>query len=391
MIKLIKSTFLDEEETKKKLAGFILEAEVLSMGAECKKFEVAFSKKQGRLYSTFVANGSAANLALIQALLNLGRLTKGDTVALSSVTWATNVMPVIQLGLTPFLLDCELDNLNVSKRILEDAYKKNNKIKALFITNVLGFVADIHEIANFCKEKNIILLEDNCESLGSKTNNTMLGNFGLASTFSFFVGHHMSTIEGGMVCTDDKELCHMLTMVRAHGWDRNLGETEQSNLRQKHAVDPFFSKYTFYDLAYNMRPTEINGFIGNIQINFWDKIVAKREENFKKFHNATLVNKEIRPLNLEHMDIVSNFSFPVIFKTKKIFNHYKQKFEKNNVEIRPIISGNIQNQPFYKKYAKEAVSCDNAHFVHANGFYFGNNPEMTKEEIDTIITLLSHE
>jgi CDP-6-deoxy-D-xylo-4-hexulose-3-dehydrase len=219
----------------------------------------------------------------------------------------------------------------------------------------------------------------------------MLGNFGLASTFSFFVGHHMSTIEGGMICTDDKELHHMLTMVRAHGWDRNLGETEQSNLRQRHDIDPFFSKYTFYDLAYNIRPTEINGFIGNTQINFWDEIVTKREENFKKFHSATLTNKAIIPLSVSHMDIVSNFSFPVIFKTKKDFNHYKQKFEKYNVEIRPVISGNIQNQPFYKKYAEESTRCENAHFVHANGFYFGNNPEMTEEEIDTIITLLSYE
>lgn len=391
MIKLIKSTFYKEKDTKKKLSDFILNAEILSMGQECKKFEAAFSKKQGRKYSVFVSSGSTANLILIQSLLNLGRLKKGDTVALSSVTWATNVMPIIQLGLNPLLLDCEIENLNVSKKILEKTYKSNKSIKALFLTNVLGLSADIHEISKFCKDNNIIFLEDNCESLGSKTSGTMLGNFGLASTFSFFVGHHMSTIEGGMVCTDDKELGDMLIKVRAHGWDRNLDREKQEELRKRHNTHPFFSKYTFYDLSYNVRPTEINGFLGNEQLPYWDIIVTKRESNYRKFLNAIKDNNNIITINSEHMDIVSNFSFPVIFKNKTLFEKYRKKFEDNDIEIRPIISGNIQNQPFYKKYISNTVECTNANFIHENGFYFGNNPEMEDNEIDMICSLIKNE
>ena len=195
MIKLIKSTFYHESETKQALVDFIMQAEALSMGPQCKKFEEDFAEKQGRKYAVYVANGSVANLALIQALLNMGRLKKGMKVGFSALTWPTNVMPLIQLGLHPIALDCEIDTLNVSPTTLAEYI---DDIDALFLTNVLGFCDDIDNIRNMCATKNVLLLEDNCESLGSKVGSTLLGNFGLASTFSFFVGHHLSTIEGGM-------------------------------------------------------------------------------------------------------------------------------------------------------------------------------------------------
>src|SRR3990167_10861047 len=197
MIKLIKSSFYNEAETKQRLVEFISRAEILSMGTECKKFEKAFAEKQQRKHAVFVSSGSSANLLLIQALLNLGKLNKGDVVGVSSLTWATNVMPIIELGLTPLAIDCEVNTLNISPEKLNSAIPK---INALFLTNVLGFSDRIDKIKEICREKNIIFLEDNCESLGSQVNGNLLGNFGLASTFSFFVGHHMSTIEGGMIC-----------------------------------------------------------------------------------------------------------------------------------------------------------------------------------------------
>jgi len=191
MIKLQKSTFFNEEDTKKKLCEFIKQARFLSMGEECKKFEDNFSKKQGRKYSVFVNSGSSANLLLIQALLNINRFKKGDIVAVSALTWPTNIMPLIELGLQPILVDCEVDSLNISTRTLKDALEIQPNIKAFFLTNTLGLADDISEIAIFCSDKKIILLEDNCESLGSIIDGKLLGNFGLASTFSFFVGHHI--------------------------------------------------------------------------------------------------------------------------------------------------------------------------------------------------------
>src|SRR5581483_1096468 len=228
-IRLIKSSFYRESLTKKALAKFLLNTDRLSMGEQCLQFEDSFARKQERNYAVFVSSGSMANLLLVQALLNLGRLRPGDKVGFSALTWPTNVMPLIQLGLTPVPLDCDPNTLNVSPEILE----KNIKgLKWLFLTNVLGFCDDIKKIQALCKKHKIIFLEDNCESLGSKVGSTLLGNFGVASTFSFFVGHHMSTIEGGMICTDDKELSRALVMARAHGWDRNLDPKEAEKLRR---------------------------------------------------------------------------------------------------------------------------------------------------------------
>lgn len=385
MIKLIKSSFYNETQTKRQLVEFISRAEILSMGAECRKFEEAFAEKQKRKYAVFVSSGSSANLLLIQALLNLGKLNKGDAVGVSSLTWATNVMPIIELGLAPLAIDCEVNTLNISPEKLNGV---THKIKALFLTNVLGFSDKIEKIKEICEDKNIIFLEDNCESLGSQVGGNLLGNFGLASTFSFFVGHHMSTIEGGMICTDDENLHEILLMARAHGWDRNLPPESQKKLRQEYNIEEFFSKYTFYDVAYNARPTEINGFLGNIQIQYLDEIIARRVDNFHQFQNVAAQNPDIIPLELNHMDLVSNFAMPVIFRSREAFMRYKEKFEKNNVEIRPIIAGDITQQPFFKKYVPRQDQCPNSNLVHHQGLYFGNNPEMTGEEIEILKNLL---
>lgn len=384
-IKLVKSSFYQEQQTKQKLADFILRAKKFSMDSECKKFEGAFAKKQKRKFAVFTTSGSAANLILVQSLLNLGLLKKNDRVGVSALTWPTNIMPLIQLGLRPVLLDCELGTLNVSPRILK---KYLPSLKGLFLTNVLGFCDDLTSIRNLCKKNKIIFFEDNCESLGSQMGSTLLGNFGLASTFSFFVGHHFSTIEGGMVCTDDKNLADMLVMVRAHGWDRNLGASEQKKLRAKYSINDFYGKYTFYDLAYNTRPTEIQGFLGNIQLGAWKKIIHCRQDNFKALKKAMIRNSDFIQMDLSHMQTISNFDMPVVCKNKSAFEKYKQRFLKNKVEIRPIIAGNMGLQPFYKKYQNRAENCPNATHIHKCGFYFPNNAELTDKQIEFMKSLL---
>lgn len=385
MLKLIKSSFYHEAETKQALADFILSEEILSMNKECKKFEESFAEKQGRKYAVYVSNGSVANLLLIQSLLNTGQLKRGGKVGFSALTWPTNVMPLIQLGLEPVAIDCELETLNVSPAKLGEYIKD---LSALFLTNVLGFCDDLPGLKKLCDENEVLLIEDNCESLGSSVNATLLGNFGIASTFSFFVGHHMSTIEGGMVCTDDETLHDYLVMGRAHGWDRNLSPDAQQRLRSEAGIDDFYAKYTFYDIASNFRPTEINGFIGNTQMPYWDEIVSKRVENFHAFAKAMSKNDDFYQYDLNHMDSVSNFSMPIICKTPELATKYKKKFQDAEVEIRPVIAGNMTEQPFYRKYVNDNAPRPNSDLVHANGFYFGNNPEMTAEEIATLCELL---
>ncbi len=389
-IPLMKNTFSNENFVKQKLIEFIKSSSRLSMGQEVRKWEKNFSKWQKRKYSVCVNSGSSANLILIQSLLNLNYIKKNDLVAVSGVTWSTNVMPLIQLGLEVKAIDVSLTSLNVSFEHLKKFYKKNKNLKCFFLTNVLGFSDRINKIRSFCLKNKILLIEDNCESLGSEIKNKKLGNFGIASTTSTFVGHHLSTIEGGFVCTDNRELYNQLLVVRAHGWDRNLSEKEKFSLNKKYKISKFFRGYSFFDLAYNVRPTEICGKLGNLQIKNLSKDIKIREKNFKKFTECIDNNINLYKLNLKHMSLISNFAFPVIAKNKFVFDKLRNNFIKNKVEIRPIISGNILSQPFMKKYVKQnQKNLKNSSLIHNLGFYFPNNPNMTKNEIDRICRIIN--
>lgn len=392
MIKLIKSTFYEEKKTKKELLNFIQEAKHLSFGKECEKFEENFAKYQGRKHCVFLNSGSSANLAIVQALLNLGKIKQGDLVGFSALTWSTDVMPLIELGLNAVPIDVELDTLNVSSQKLLNTLEKF-PIKMLLLTNLLGFCDDIGKIRDICKRENIILIEDNCESLGTIYNGTKLGNFGLASTFSFYVGHHMSTIEGGAVCTDNEELATMLRIVRAHGWDRNLSLARQEKIRNKFKVNStFYSRYTFYDLGYNLRPTEIAGFLGNVQLEYLDEIVKKRNQNFMKMASPIFKKTDkYYPIRFKHIDLLSNFAVPIVCKSVTIRDDLVKKCE-GKIEIRPIVGGDITQQPFYKKHMesfKNLLKSSNASLIHEQGLYFGNNPELTEEEMQRIIRIFT--
>lgn len=392
MIKLIKTNYYHEKETSKALAKFIVGAKQLSFGDQCVKFESNLSHYQGRKHSVFLNSGSSANLAIIQALLNLGKLKKGDKVGFSALTWSTNVMPIIELGLDSVPIDVELDTLNISSKSLSTVLSKHN-LKMLFITNLLGWSDDIDIIAKICKEKNIILIEDNCESLGSVYNGKKLGNYGLASTFSFYVGHHMSTIEGGAVCTNSEELATMVRLVRAHGWDRNLAIDKQEKIRKKYKVNStFYSRYTFYNLGYNLRPTEINGFLGNSQLKYLNEICAKRQNNYFKIAPKIYADStRYYQLKTDHMDFFSNFAIPVICKSVAIRDELVKK-SANVLEIRPVVGGDMTEQPFFRKYMKKysnELVDSNASLIHKQGLYFGNNPELTNGEIDEIIKIFT--
>lgn len=391
MIKLIKSTFYNEKETKEAICDFILQSSQLSFGQECETFEKNFAHWQGREHCVFLNSGSSANLAIIQALLNLGKIKKGQFAAFSALTWSTNVMPLIQLGLEAVPVDVELSTLNVSSKTFLKVLKKY-PIKLFFLTNLLGFSDDIDNIRDVCDSYKIVLIEDNCESLGTVYKGKKLGNFGLASTFSFYVGHHLSTIEGGAVCTDDESLATMLRLVRAHGWDRNLTLVKQNEIREKFKVNStFYSRYTFYDLGFNLRTTEINGRIGNIQLRYADEIIKKREKNYKTLAKAIYAYKDkYYPIITDHLSVISNFAFPVICKTQAIRDELVKKCDQR-VEIRPVVGGDMTKQPFFKKYMRKYASSKrtNAYLIHEQGLYFGNNPELTEEEMQELIDVFT--
>lgn len=388
MIPLMKNAFLHEEETKKALSEFIVQAKRLSMDEKCKEFEVAFAEKQGVKHAVLFNSGGSANLAILQVAKNLGLLKDGDKIGFSALTWSTNVMPIIQLGMKPIAVDCDPSTLNsMSTHLLNTI--RTHKIRAFFITNVLGFAGDLAEIKKVCDKNNILLFEDNCESLGTELPEGKTGNFGLASSFSFFVSHHMSTIEGGMAITNDDKFAEMLRITRANGWDRNLEPAQQEKWRKEFGIkSEFYSKYTFFDLGFNLRPTEITGFLGLFQMQFLDANLKTREENHRRLEKKLQENPDFIVLNRNHIEKFSPFAFVIACKTPELKEKYLSRFIEAEVEVRPVVAGNMQNQPFYKKYVQDIIDVPGAEFLHNNAFYCGNYPELTEEDLEVIESCL---
>ncbi len=241
-----------------------------------------------------------------------------------------------------------------------------------------------------CEDRGIILIEDNCESLGTELPAGKAGNFGIAASFSFFVAHHMSTIEGGMVCTDDEELAEMLRIVRANGWDRNLTAKQQSKWRKKYNIkSEFDAKYTFYDLGFNLRPTEITGFLGLYQLKFIEENITIREKNYLRLEAVVRANPDLVLLERSHLKRISSFAFPVLCKTPELREEYIYQFSGAGVEIRPLIAGNIQKQPFYSKYVNSTFKLAGTDFMDRCGFYCGNYPELQEADLEILSSCLN--
>jgi CDP-6-deoxy-D-xylo-4-hexulose-3-dehydrase len=384
MIPLMKNAFLNEGETKAALAEFVMRTSKFSMDVECRAFERKFAEFQKRTDAVLFNSGGSANLAMLQSLKNLGRLKTGDKVGFSALTWSTNTMPIIQLGLVPVAVDINRNTLNVMSENL-GATLSSHELKAFFVTNVLGFAGDLMSVQKLCNERGVIMIEDNCESLGTRVNGDLTGNFGEMASFSFFVAHHMSTIEGGMVVTDDEPLSEMLRITRANGWDRNLTTDQQVKWRSAHAVaSEMEAKYCFYDLGFNFRPTEITGFLGNLQIQYLAQNIATRSTNYHRLAEITRMNEDLQSVDTSHLEFVSNFAYPVVCRSRELRERYASRCHAAGVEIRPMIAGNIQNQPFYKKYVRGDETLPDTDFVDQNGFYFGNYPELTEADLQTL-------
>jgi CDP-6-deoxy-D-xylo-4-hexulose-3-dehydrase len=389
MIPLMKNTFLNEIQTREELAKFIIRAGRLSMNTECAIFETEFAVFQGSKDAVLFNSGSSANLAMLQALINIGKLKNGDKVGFSALTWSTNVMPILQMGLEPVPIDCESSTLNVMSHNLRMRLEET-EIQVLFITNALGFVGDLDIIREMCIQKRIILLEDNCEALGSELLTGKTGTFGLMASFSFFVAHHMSTIEGGMVCTDDEDLAEMLRIVRANGWDRNLTAAQQHKWRKRYNIhSEFNAKYAFYDLGYNLRPTEITGFLGRYQLRYLRDNILIRQENYVHLESIARNNSDLLILDRSHISLLSSFAFPIICKDPQLRKKYISQFAGAGVEIRPVIAGNIQQQPFYQKYVSKMYALPGTDTIHNCGFYCGNYPELTRADIEILSSCLT--
>ena len=262
MITLVKDTIGNEDIDR--LVEWLKTYPRLTKGPITLDFEEKYSKWLGRKYSVFVNSGSSANLLMLSALQQ-GDYLKNNKVVVPSVAWATDLSPVIQLGLEPILCDSNMEDLSVDLEHLEKIFQEESPSVLMFVS-VLGLVPNMDELVNLCDEYNVILLEDTCESMGCEYKGQKLGTFGKMASFSTFFGHHISTIEGGLISTDDFKLYELLLSIRSHGWDRDLSSETQSQLQQDWDVSKFDAMYTFYYSGFNMRSTDLQAYIGLAQI-----------------------------------------------------------------------------------------------------------------------------
>ena len=353
----------------------------LTKGDLTLEFEKKWSEWLGVKYSVFVNSGSSANLAAIYSLLLSGKL-KNNKIVVPAVSWVTTVTPTIQLGMEPIMCDCDIDNLGLDINHLKEIIKNNNP-SVIILVHVLGIPNHMDEILKLCKENDILLIEDTCESIGSRYNDKLLGTLGDLSTFSFYFGHHMSTIEGGMISTNDEDLYHILLSIRSHGWDRDLPKEKQNSLREKYGVDKFRSLYTFYYPGFNLRSTDLQAYIGLGQLEKLDMIVENRNKNFIRYKNE--IKNTFWNVSPPEGSFISNFSFPIITKNIK---ELTEQLITNNIECRPLICGSINEHPFwYERYGKQNLP--NSKLVHNYGLYLPNNHQMTDEEISKVIEVVN--
>lgn len=348
----------------------------LTKGPKTIEFEEMWSKWIGCKYSVFVNSGSSANLLMLAALIELYKL-RNKRIVVPSLGWATDLAPVMQLGFDPILVDIDSTNLAVDISNLEEIFEIY-KPSAMLLVSVLGLSPKMGEIVELCKKHGVILLEDNCESQGTMYNGVKLGNFGLMSSFSTYFGHTMSTIEGGMICTNDKAVYDMLKQLRSHGWDRDLDSDRQKELREQWGVDDFSALYTFYVPGFNVRATDLQAIIGIGQLQKVDEMISQRNKNFQIF------KEKLSPYTWFPQEVegsfTASFCIPVIANTEEEKNAIVKALIENNVECRPLICGSMGTQPFYiKKYGRKELK--NVTKIDKCGMYIPNHPKLTEEEI----------
>lgn len=354
----------------------------LTKGDLTVEFEKKWSEWLGVKYSVFLNSGSSANLAMVYALI-LSKKLRNKKIIVPAVSWVTTVTPAIQLGLEPIMCDCDEDNLGLDLNHLNFLIKEHDP-SSIILVHVLGVPNKMQEIYDICEKNNIHLLEDTCESLGSEYQNKKLGTIGDMSSFSFYFGHHISTIEGGMVSTNDEDFYHLLLSIRSHGWDRDLPEQKRKELREKHKIEDFRSLYTFYNPGFNLRSTDLQAFLGINQMDQIDEVVNIRKNNFD-FYNKYL-KKEIWKIKPPENSYISNFAFPII--TTKI-NELVIELQKNNIECRPLICGSMNEQPFWKERYKQ-TNLPNAKRVHDFGLYLPNHHKLTEKDIQRISEVVNN-
>jgi len=353
-----------------------------TMGPSVKQYEKEFSDYFGCVDAVMVNSGSSANLLAI-ALLSVKYGLKGDIIV-PAVSWSTTFFPVHQYGFKLNFVDIDRDTLNIDVNKIEKAITPNTS--AIFAVNLLGNPTDFNKLKQICDKHKLVLIEDNCESLGAKFENKHTGTIGQLGTFSFFFSHHLQTMEGGMIAVQNKDDADFLRSLRAHGWIRDL--PNENNIYNK-TGDNFKDSFTFVTPGYCVRPLEMSGAIGSVQLKKWPDMREKRLKNAQYFKERFKDLKGVR--TQKEIGESSWFGFSIVLE-----GHLEGKREQviktlteNKVETRPIVAGNFMKNPVieYINYI-DNYDYENADYIHNNGFFIGNDITDLKNNLDNVYNLI---
>lgn len=366
----------------------VVEKDIFSMGEEVSSFESDFVDFFGKRFAVMVNSGSSANLLMIASLFykKENPLKAGDEVIVPAVSWSTTYMPLQQYNLKVKFVDIDLDTLNFDLDQLKNAV--SDKTKAIFAVNLLGNPNDYDAIQDIIGERNIYLLEDNCESLGAKYKDKYLGGIGLMGSFSTFFSHHISTMEGGVMVTDDEELYHIALSIRAHGWTRNL---PKNNLVSGKKSDiPFEEAFKFVLPGYNLRPLEMSGAIGKEQLKKVPMIVANRRKNSEIF--KSIIASFDWLIGQKEIEQSSWFGFSIVIKPDSGVERADliRLFDEHGIEYRPIVAGNFAKNEVVKYFDYTIHgSLINSDIIDKGGLFIGNHHYDMQEEFSLFKEVLS--
>lgn len=387
-IPLNTSTMAEEEISAAKA---VLDSGFLTMGNRCRAFEHAFADYVGVEHAIMVNSGSSANLLMLFALANplvntpadKRRFSPGCEIIVPTLTWSTTIWPVVQAGGRPVFVDCDPRTLQMTPAMIEAAITPETV--AIVVVHVLGGAANIREIAAIAQRHNLWLIEDTCESLGVLWENRQAGSFGEMASFSFYFSHHITTIEGGMVVTNDARLADLLTALRAHGWIRHMRDPG-AVARQFPDIDP---RFLFITTGFNVRPTEINAAIGLQQLTRLDQFNARRRAVAERLDRGLAALAQSGELDLIHHDarsVPAPFGYTVLCRTRTDRDALLSHLERSEIETRPVICGNMVRQPAIAHIAHRVSGpLAGADRVMDCGLYWGTHPYMTDLDVDYII------
>jgi len=351
-----------------------------TMGEKVRLFEKKFAEYIGRRFSVMVNSGSSANLLALSILTNpeLGnkQIRKGDEIITPAVTWPTTVYPISNVGAIPHFVDVKLNDFNIDPKKIEKSITK--KTKAIMFVHLLGCPCDMSKIKKIAKDNNLWLIEDTCEAHGAMYGTKYAGSFGDLSTFSFYASHHITTMEGGMVLTNNKKLFEIGKSLRAFGWTRD--QSNRKNIEKKYpSIDPHF---LFTNIGFNIKPTELQGAFGIHQIKKLESLVKLRISNAKYWNSELKKFKKFLILPTFKKGYKNSFLF---YPITVIENNYFKKQElvkylgKNNIQTRPIVAGNMVQQPATKFFKfKKSNTLKNSEYIMKNSFGIGNHHEINK-------------